>query len=128
LTGAFFSSILPYEKQGFSFVMSQLIVKGVNIRMKKGWIMRYRIALAILMASAVTVSLIGCGVPKTEHDKVVKALEQANQEKINLASQVDQLTKEKDSLAQQVAQLQKENADLKAKTAKPAGKAPTKKK
>jgi len=94
--------------------------------MKQGWTMRSQACFSILMTSALLLSLIGCGVPKTEHDKVVKALEQANQEKTNLASQVDQLVKEKDSLAQQVAQLQKENADLKAKMAKPAAKAPAK--
>lgn len=97
--------------------------------------MRHKTFLAVAFVLAVTVALIGCGVPKTEHDKVVKALEQANMEKANLTSQIDKLTKEKDSLSQQVAQLQKEIEELKAKgkpaakaPAKPAAKAPVKKK
>ena len=97
--------------------------------------MRHKAFLAVLIASAVTASLIGCGVPKTEHDKVVKALQQAQQEKTALADQLDKVRKEKDSLSQQVAQLQnqintlqKENDALKGKTApkKPAAKAPAK--
>jgi len=91
--------------------------------------MRYKAFVAVLIASAVTMSLIGCGVPKTEHDKVVKALLQANQEKTALTDQFDKLKKEKDSLSQEVSQLQtqintlqKENQSLKAK------KAPAKKK
>ena len=99
--------------------------------------MKYKAYLAVLIASAVTMSLIGCGVPKTEHDKVVKALQQANQEKTTLADQFDKLKKEKDSLSQEVSQLQtqintvqKENEMLKAKTGakKPAAKTPAKKK
>ena len=97
--------------------------------------MRYKAYLTVLIASAVTASLIGCGVPKTEHDKVVKALQQAQQEKTALADQLDKVRKEKDSLSQQVAQLQnqintvqKENEALKGKAApkKPAAKAPAK--
>lgn len=90
--------------------------------------------LAVLLVLGVSGSLIACGVPKTEHEKVVQELKQANQEKTSLTEQVDKLTKEKESLAQQVTQLQKENEDLKAKVAamskpaKPAAKAPAKKK
>ena len=99
--------------------------------------MKYKAFVAVLIASAVTMSLIGCGVPKTEHDKVVKALQQAQQEKTSLTDQFDKLKKEKDSLSQEVSQLQtqintlqKENQMLKAKAGskKPAAKAPAKKK
>ena len=99
--------------------------------------MKYKAFVAVLIASAVTMSLIGCGVPKTEHDKVVKALQQATQEKTTLADQFDKLKKEKDSLSQEVSQLQtqintlqKENEMLKAKAGskKPAAKTPAKKK
>jgi peptidoglycan hydrolase CwlO-like protein len=115
--------------QKFREGISQSNGKGGE-KMKHRW--RYQAFLTILMISALTVSLIGCGVPKTEHDKVVKSLEQANQEKATLTDQVGKLMKEKDSLSQQVAQLQKENAEMKAKmtkpAAKPAAKAPAKKK
>jgi cell division protein FtsB len=87
--------------------------------------MRSKTFLSAVVSVALAAALIGCGVPKTEHDKVVKALEQANQEKANLTTQVDKLMKEKDSLSQQVAQLQKEAEAMKAK-AKPAAKAPAK--
>ena len=87
--------------------------------------MRSKTFLTAVFSVALAAALIGCGVPKTEHDKVVKALEQANQEKTNLTGQMDKLMKEKESLSQQVAQLQKEVADMKAK-AKPAAKAPAK--
>jgi peptidoglycan hydrolase CwlO-like protein len=90
--------------------------------------MRHKTFLAVAFVLAVAVSVMGCGVPKTEHDKVVKALEQANQEKADLTGQIDKLTKEKDSLSQQVAQLQKENEELKTKAKPAAKKAPAKKK
>lgn len=99
--------------------------------------MRYKTFLAALIVSAVALSLIGCGVPKTEHEKVVKQLEQANQEKTALSSELDKMKSEKEALSKQVAglqnkinTLQKENRELKAKLApkKPAAKAPTKKK
>ena len=98
--------------------------------------MRYKTVVALLILSAVTLSLIGCGVPKTEHEKVVKELEQVTQEKTTLSDQLDKVTKEKEALSQQIGQLQnqinalkKENGQLKAKLApkKPAKKAPAKK-
>lgn len=97
--------------------------------------MKYKAMLAVLIISAVTASLIGCGVPKSEHDKIVKQLEQTNKEKTVLADQATTLTKEKEALSKQVADLQnqvsalrKENDEFRAKLGlkKPAAKAPAK--
>lgn len=98
--------------------------------------MRHKLFLTALIFS-LGLSLIACGVPKEEHEKVVKELQQANQEKTTLGEQLDQVKKEKDSLTQkasqlqaEVSKLQKENVELKAKLApkKPAQKPPAKKK
>lgn len=98
--------------------------------------MRHKLFLTALILS-LGLSLIACGVPQEEHEKVVKGLQQANQEKTTLGDQLGQVKKEKDSLTQKVSQLQaevselqNENAELKAKLApkKPAQKAPAKKK
>ncbi len=99
--------------------------------------MRYKTVVTLLIISAVALSLVGCGVPKTEHEKVVKELEQVKQETTTLSDQLGKVTKEKEALSQQIGQLQnqistlrKENEELKAKLApkKPAKKAPAKKK
>lgn len=87
--------------------------------------MRYRPIFLSLMAAVLVLPLLSCGVPKTEHDKVLKALEEANQEKVEFAAEIDKITKEKESLSQQVAQLRTENEQLKAKKApKPAASVP----
>jgi peptidoglycan hydrolase CwlO-like protein len=99
--------------------------------------MKHKLFLTALILG-LGLSLMACGVPKEEHEKVVKELQQANQDKTTLTEQMDQMKKEKDSLSQKVASLEaeigklkKENEELKAKLApkKPAPKkAPAKKK
>lgn len=97
--------------------------------------MKYRMFLAALIVSIITFISVGCGVPKTEHGKVVKELQKVNEEKAAISAKVDKLNQEKDSLVQQVSQLQaqvdtlrKENEKLKGKQApkKPAQKGPAK--
>lgn len=90
---------------------------------------------AVLIVAAVTFMVAGCGVPKAEHEKIVKELQKANEEKSAISAKYDKLNQEKDSLFQQITQLQakidtlhKENEKLKGKQApkKPAQKAPAK--
>jgi len=87
--------------------------------------MRRRTTMLATLVTVVTMAaLVGCGVPKAEHDKVVSELNKAKQENAALS---DQLAKGKDQVAQlqgQVASLTKENEELKAKLApkKPAAK------
>ena len=97
--------------------------------------MRSRIFFAVLLASILTLSAAGCGVPKDEHEKIVSELEKANQEKATLSDQVNKLKAEKEALSQKVSQLEndlntlrQENEELKAKAAnlaKPAAKKAT---
>lgn len=84
--------------------------------------MRYKILLVVLVTGILTMSTIGCGVPKSEHEKIVQELEKANQEKTALSDQINQLKAEKESLSQKYSQLEKElntlrqeNEDLKAR-------------
>ena len=95
--------------------------------------MRHKLFFAALILG-LGLSLSACGVPKEEHEKVVKELQQANDEKTTLREQMDQMKKENDSLSRKVAQLEgeigklkKENDELKAKLA-PKKKGATKKK
>lgn len=99
--------------------------------------MRQKIFLTILMVGILTISTIGCGVPKSEHEKIVKELEKANQEKTILSDQINQLKAENESLSQKVSQMEKEldtlrqeNEGLKARLAakKPAVQSKPKKK
>lgn len=98
--------------------------------------MRYKMFLAVLMVGLLTMSTIGCGVPKSEHEKIVKELEKANQEKTTLSEQVNQLRSENESLSQKISQmnselntLRQQNEGLKAKLVakKPAAQPKSKK-
>ncbi len=86
--------------------------------------MFYKKFLVIIVAITLTMSAIGCGVPKADHEKIVKELEKANQEKTALTDQINQLKAENESVAQNVSKLesdlnalQQENEDLKTKLA-----------
>ncbi len=83
-------------------------------------------AVAALVICAVTslsiVVLVGCGVPKAEHEKVVRELDELNQEKMALIDQLDQASADTEMVSQKVTQLQsevnalkKENEGLKVK-------------
>jgi len=80
-------------------------------------------ALAICAVTSLSiVVLVGCGVPKSEHEKVVKELDEANQEKMVLIDQLDQASADNELASQKVTQLQsevdalkKENEGLKVK-------------
>ncbi len=96
--------------------------------------MRNKIVMGAFLAVLLTVFLGGCGVPKGEHEKIVKELEQAKKEKAMLNDQVESFNKDRESLSAQLAQsqnqitvLKKENEELKTKLAakKPAPKTST---
>ncbi len=94
-------------------------------------VMRSKIFLAIVMTGILTMSTMGCGVPKSEHEKIVQELDKANQEKATLSDQVNKLKAENESLSQKSSQLEselttlkKENEDLKAKLSAAATKKP----
>lgn len=86
--------------------------------------MKYKTHITTFIMFAMILSLVGCGVPKNEHEKVVKELEKANEQKATLSDQLDKAVKEKEvfsgqvaDLQNQVSALQKENEGLKAKHA-----------
>lgn len=102
-----------------------------NKNMIKMHIMFYKRFLVLIVALTLTMSAIGCGVSKSDHEKIVKELEKANQEKAALSDQINQLKAENESVAQNVSKLesdlnalQQENEDLKTKLA--AAKKPAK--
>lgn len=64
--------------------------------------------MAMLMTGVLTMSTAGCGVPKSEHEKIVRELEKANQEKTTLSDQLNQLKVENESLNQKFTQSEKE--------------------
>lgn len=93
--------------------------------------MFYKKFLVVIVALSLTMSAIGCGVSKSDHEKIVKELEKANQEKAALSDQINQLKAENESVAQNVSKLEsdlnairQENEDLKTKLA--AAKKPAK--
>lgn len=95
-----------------------------NTNMIKMPIMFYKRFLVLIVALTLTMSAIGCGVSKSDHEKIVKELEKANQEKAALSDQINQLKAENESVAQNVSKiesdlnaLQQENEDLKTKLA-----------
>ena len=96
-------------------------------------IMFYKKILIVMVALMLTMSAIGCGVSKSDHEKIVKELEKANQDKAGLSDQINQFKAENESLAQKVSNLEsdnntlkQENEDLKAKlTAKKTAVKPT---
>lgn len=84
--------------------------------------MRKRMLLFAIMVGVLTMSTIGCGVPKSEHEKIVQELEKANQEKATLSDQLNPLKTENESLSRKLSQkesemntLRQENEALKAK-------------
>ena len=84
--------------------------------------MRYRMFLAGFMLWVMTILAIGCGVPKSDHEKIVRELEKVNQEKMMLSDEINQLKGENGSLSKKVTQmenevntLRQENENLKAK-------------
>ena len=92
--------------------------------------MKFKAWQSGIIAIAVSLTLAGCIVPKSEHDKVVKELQKAKQD---MAMMSETAKKDRDAMMQQVTQLQgevavlkKENESLKSK--KPAAKAPARKK
>lgn len=94
--------------------------------------MRLKIFFPALMVVILTLSTAGCGVPKSEHEKIVSELENANQEKTTLSDQVNKLKAEKEALSLKISQeenelstLRQENEDLKVKMSKPAAKKAT---
>lgn len=97
--------------------------------------MKFNAFFAAMVITGVTAGLIGCGVPKSEHEKIVQELQQAKQEMTSQTEMAAALTQEKESLSKQVADLQnqigalkKENETLKGKLSprKPASKTPAK--
>jgi len=74
--------------------------------------MKYKTHITTFIMFAMILSLVGCGVPKTEHEKVVKELEKANEQKATLTDQLDKVVKEKESLSGQIADLQKQVSTL----------------
>jgi peptidoglycan hydrolase CwlO-like protein len=86
--------------------------------------------LATFVAAATMATLVACGVPKADYDKVTTELQQATQEKAALTDQLSQANKDKTAAQQQVAELQGQVDTLKkelekakpAKKAKPAAK------
>lgn len=87
--------------------------------------MSYRVTPVLLVVAAASMlSVAACGVPKSEHEKIVHELEQVNQEVQTLNEQLSQTAKDKEAAQQQLAQLQssvralqKDNEALKAKLA-----------
>lgn len=80
--------------------------------------------IILITALTLTIPVIGCGVPKADHEKTVKELEKVTQEKTALTDQINQLKAENESVAQNVSKLesdlnalQQENEDLKTKLA-----------
>lgn len=90
---------------------------------------------AALIVSVITFMVAGCGVPKAEHEKIVKELQKANEEKATISAERDRLSQQVTQLQAQIDTLRKENEGLKAKLApkkqaitKTPAKATTKKK
>ena len=81
--------------------------------MKEMNIMFYTKILIIMVAFMLTMSAIGCGVSKSDHEKIVKELEKATQDKAGLSDQINQLKAENESLAQKVSNLESDNNTLK---------------
>ena len=75
-------------------------------------IMIYKKFLILMVALTLTMSAFGCGVSKSDHEKIVKELEKANQEKAALYDQINQFKAESESLAQKVSTLESENNTL----------------
>jgi septal ring factor EnvC (AmiA/AmiB activator) len=95
-----------------------------TLEMKERNTIFYKKILIVMVAFLLTMSAIGCGVSKSDHEKIVKELEKANQEKASLSDQINQLKAENESLAQKVSNLEsdnntirQENEDMKAKLA-----------
>ncbi|MDD5435088.1 MAG: hypothetical protein PH343_06640 [Nitrospira sp.] len=76
-------------------------------------IMFYKKILIVMLAFTLTMSAIGCGVSKSDHEKIVKELEKANQDKAGLSDQINQLKAENESFAQKVSNLESDNNTLK---------------
>lgn len=89
-------------------------------------IMIYKKILILMVTFTLTISAIGCGVSKSDHEMIVKELEKANQDKAALSDQINQLKAENESLAQKVSNLESENNTLQLENeglkAKPAAK------
>lgn len=75
-------------------------------------IMIYKRILILMVAFTLTMSAFGCGVSKSDHEKIVKELEKANQDKAAFSDQINQLKAESESLAQKVSNLESENNTL----------------
>lgn len=75
-------------------------------------IMIYKKILILMVAFTLTMSAIGCGVSKSDHEKIVKELEKANQDKAALSDQINQLKAESESIAQKVSKLESDNNTL----------------
>lgn len=83
----------------------------------------------LAVVAAATLIISSCGVPKSEHEKVVKELQQVTDQLDQARKQNDQDQQKLTQLQGQVDALKKENDDLKAKAAKkPAAKSTAKKK
>lgn len=68
-----------------------------------------------LLVSTLLLTAAGCGVPKTEHEKIVTQLSQVGEEMAALSDQLERVNRERAALAQRVTLLEEENRALRAK-------------